>query len=261
MAMDMKSFRVATLRQKFAVLYYGVIQHCCSQSTILRTIHRANLSRKTMERRHIQRNDVQGVRYLDTIAHRDPLFCINIDGMACSRTDFFVKFGWAPIGDRCIYQQIVINSQFYSILAAVTPHGFLCWEIYNGTTASEQFVHFLQDRVRPLLSVDNFLVLDNARVHKTDEASAVLEAVFNGNYYFGARYSPHLMPIETCFAMVKQYIRNHEIEASLAPVRFIDKAFKRFAIGGSNAHNVYNHFRGYFENHNQFNVEMKAFFP
>ena len=156
MAMDMKSFRVAKLREDFAALYYGNIQHCSSQSTILRTLRRAGLSRKTMERRHIQRNDVEGVLFLDTIAHRNPLFCVDIDGMACSRTDFFFKFGWAPVGERCVFQQIVINSQFYSVLAAVTPLGFLCWEIYNGTTASEQFVHFLENRVQPLLTVDNF---------------------------------------------------------------------------------------------------------
>ena len=69
------------------------------------------------------------------------------------------------------------------------------------------------------------------------------------------------MPIETCFAMVKRFIRDNEIEASLAPIRFINSAFQRCAIGGSHAHTVYNHFKGYFENYNQYNVEMNNLFP
>jgi transposase len=177
------------------------------------------------------------------------------------KTDSFLKFGWSPVGERCAYQQIVINSKFYSVMAAVTPLGFLCWEIYEGTTASEQFIHFLEHRLQPLLSADNFLVLDNARVHRTDPARIALETVMNGNYYFGARYSPHLMPIETCFAMVKNYIRNNEIAASLAPVTFINRAFQRYSVGDTHAHAVYGHFRGYFENHAQYNLEMNTLFP
>jgi len=260
-AMETKAFKVSKLREIFADLYYGGTQYCSSLSTIERTLHRADLSRKTMERRHILRNDVEGVRYLEVIAHRNPINCINIDGMACSRTDFFLKFGWAPVGERCVYQQIVINSQFYSVMAAVTPLGFLCWEIYAGTTASDQFIHFLETRVQPLLLVDNFLVLDNARVHKTDAARVALETVFTGNYYFGARYSPHLMPIETCFSMVKQYIRDNETEASRRPVAFIDQAFQQYAIGGTHADKVYNHFSGYFENHHQYEMEIENLFP
>jgi transposase len=209
-----------------------------------------------MERRHIRRNDVEGVVYLDAIAHRNPLFCVNSDGMACSRTDVFTKHGWAPAGEKCFFQQIVINSKFYSVMAAVTPLGFLCWEVYAGTPSSEEFIHFLEHRLQPLLTLDNFLVLDNARVHKTDEARVVLETVMNGNYYFGAKYSPHLMPIETCFAMVKRFIRDNETEASRAPVTFINNAFERFAIGGTHAGQVFNHFRGYFENHRQFKMAL-----
>ena len=144
-------------------------------------------------------------------------------------------------------------------MAAVTPLGFLCWEIFEGTTASE-FIHFLEHRVQMLLGDESFLVLENARIHKTNNARVALETVFKGKYYYGARYSPHLMPIETCFAMVKRYIRDYEIEASRAPVGFINRAFQRYAIGGTHAHTVYNHFRGYFENNNQFNIEMNNIF-
>jgi hypothetical protein len=132
MAMDMKSFRVAKLREDFAALYYGNIQHCSSQSTILRTLRRAGLSRKTMERRHIQRNDVEGVLFLDTIAHRNPLFCVDIDGMACSRTDFFFKFGWAPVGERCVFQQSHLLDFYVGKFTTAPQHLnslFISWRI------------------------------------------------------------------------------------------------------------------------------------
>ena len=124
MAVETKSFKISDLRREFAELYYGNPQQGCSESTLWRTLRRADLSRKTMERRHIRRDDAEGVQYLNVIAHRNPIHCIDVDGMACSRTDFFLKFGWSPVGERCVYQQIVINSKFYSVMAAVTPLGF-----------------------------------------------------------------------------------------------------------------------------------------
>jgi len=142
--------------------------------------------------------------------------------------------------------------QIFSVLAAVTPLGFLAWEIYEGTASQEEFIHFLRHRVQPLLNANNFCVLDNARTHHTHDSRVALETVFTGAYHFGARYSPHLMPIETCFAMIKEYIRDNETAATIRPAHFIDRAFRRFAVGGTKAYTIYNHFRGYFENHRQF---------
>ena len=52
------------------------------------------------------------------------------------------------------------------------------------------------------------------------------------HYYFLPVYSPHLNPIEPCFALVKEWIRHREIEALADPVAFIKLAFGQFAVGG-----------------------------
>jgi transposase len=45
-------------------------------------------------------------------------------------------------------------------------------------------------------------------------------------------YSPNLKPIEPCFALVKKWLRQHENEALLNPVVFINRAFDIHSIGG-----------------------------
>ena len=68
----------------------------------------------------------------------------------------------------------------------------------------------------------------------------------NGQYFFVPKYSPHLKPIEPCFALVKQYIRQNEEIAKRDPIAFINLAFQRFAIGGLKAGSVRGHWKGYF---------------
>lgn len=74
-----------------------------------------------------------------------------------------------------------------------------------------------------------------------------LEEIFGGNYWFSAPYSPHLKPIEPCFALVKEWIRNHEDEATMDPIgTIISRAFTVFSIGGERADSIRGHWNGYF---------------
>ena len=66
----------------------------------------------------------------------------------------------------------------------------------------------------------------------------MLEDVFDNNYYFLPVYSPHLNPIEPCFALVKEWIRHHEEEALADPVHYINMAFNRYSVGGIQAGSV-----------------------
>ena len=81
-------------------------------------------------------------------------------------------------------------------------------------------------------------VFDNARIHHTLASRLMLEDVFDHQYYFLPVYSPHLNPIEPCFALVKEWIRHREIEALADPVAFIKLAFGQFAVGGPKADSV-----------------------
>ncbi len=106
----------------------------------------------------------------------------------------------------------------------------------------------------PFVTVRHFCVIDNASIHNHYDSRVALQHVFNGHYFFSARYSPHLKPIETCFAMIKSYIRLHESQAQLAPVQFIQSAFKLYSVTGPQGFECRGHFNGYFANHEHFGL-------
>jgi hypothetical protein len=102
----------------------------------------------------------------------------------------------------------------------------LCYVYSSGTITAEHFMHFLNTRVRPMLLEDSYGIFDNARIHTTMNSRIVMEQVFDEQYYFCPPYSPHLKPIvEPCFALVKQWIRENEINALQDPVEYINRAF------------------------------------
>ena len=91
-----------------------------------RTLKWQHISRKIIERRNINQNPVEGLEFLDSIANINPIFMIDIDETKQDRYSRELKFGYAPEGEVCIKDQIIINKTAYStITAVVTPMG-LC---------------------------------------------------------------------------------------------------------------------------------------
>jgi len=223
-----------------------------SLSTFKRTLKRGGFSRKIMERRHINQDPMEGVRFLETIEHINPMCIIDVDETKSNPESFFQKYGYAPIGDECLKEQIMINGTAYCTIAAVSPLGFVCWQIFEGNIGHEEFINFINISLEPFLIPDNVVVLDNATSHHFPDSRIALEAVLNGNYFYSARYSPHLKPIEPCFALVKNWLRNHEDEAVQNPVGTINRAFNLYSIGGENAQSVRGHWNGYFANNAAF---------
>jgi hypothetical protein len=64
---------------------------------------------------------------------------------------------------------------------------------------------------------------------------------------YSVPFAPHTKPIETAFATVKRYIREHENEALLNPVDFINVAMAHFGQGGAHNDSIRGHWNRYFE--------------
>mmetsp|Transcript_14153 Transcript_14153/g.31249 ORF Transcript_14153/g.31249 Transcript_14153/m.31249 type:complete len:335 (+) Transcript_14153:85-1089(+) len=230
------------MRDQFKQLYYNnAALHDISMSTISRVLQKADISRKVLERRHMRVNDVLGFEFLERMSMVDPIKLIDIDETASSPAAFFKKYGYAQTGDRAVTTQFVIGRKMYSTIAAATPLGFLCWEIYEGTISDEQFIEFIDTKVRPLCSPDSVCIIDNAKYHHTHAVRGYLEQVFNGQYAFSPAYSPHLKPVERAFSLVKTWLREHEEQATQDPVAWLNRAFEHFAIGGPGAGSLLGH--------------------
>jgi transposase len=258
LVIDIKFARLSQMRNNFINSYYGEEYQgrLLSLSTFQRVVHRERLSRKVIQRQHILRDDVAGLQFLDRIAMFDPLKLVDIDETANNPESFLMKKGWAPIGDECIKQQICIGSKTYSTIAAVTPSGYIAWEIIEGNVTHDIFLHFLQMRLQPVLQPEQIAILDNARIHHVQEVRDCLENIFDGAYFFVPPYSPHLKPIEKCFKLVKEWIRDNEDAALGNPVRYINSAFEQFSIGGPRVESIFGCWSDYFNNHNAFREEM-----
>ena len=178
--------------------------------------------------------------------HIDPEDLIDIDGCSQGKEDYFCRYGYSPRGKECVVNQIVVLGKSYNTMAAVTPGGFLCWQIFDIPVTGDLFSNFVTNHLSLFVNLHQTAILDNATVHKNPEARIALDRCFHGAYFYCALYSPHLKPIEKCFALVKAYIRQNEIEATLNPVAFINSAFALFAIGGPRATSIRGHWNDYF---------------
>ena len=250
--LDNKNRRCCSMYQDYCAMFYpagNLPQNVLSLSTFKRILKRGRITRKKIVRRNINQNPIEGVRFLEAIEHIDPRFLIDVDETKHDRESRELKFGYSPEGEECLKDQIVINNFAYSTIAAVTPFGFLAWRIHEGIIDHEAFTAFMVDSVGPFITPEHHLVLDNATIHHYPTTRIALQEVFNGQYWYSAPYSPHLKPVEPCFALVKEWIRNHEDEATLDPVGTIGRAFRMFEIGGELADSIRGHWNGYFENY------------
>ena len=248
-----KNRRVCRMYREYCEMFYPEGEnnqhHILSLSTFKRTLKRGRLTRKVMERRNINQNPVEGLEFLDAIEHINPTYIIDVDETKQDRESRELKYGYSPEGESCFKDQIVINNTAYSTIAAVTSSGFLAWRIHEGNIDHEAFTAFMVEEVAPHVSPEHHMVLDNATIHHHPATRIALEWIFTGQYWYSARYSPHLKPIEPCFALVKEWIREHEDEAMLDPIGTINRGFALFQIGGERADSVRGHWNGYFANY------------
>ena len=124
------------------------------------------------------------------------------------------KYGWGPVGVTPEQYQMLKRSKRWSILPAFTVHGYLDWVIFQGSITAEIFNSFIKENVLPycgrydLREARSVLVLDNARIHHSEELREMCEEA-GVLLEFLPPYSPDLNPIETSFALLKAYLRRH----------------------------------------------------
>lgn len=221
-----------------------------STSTVRRTIIRLDLTRKAIERRHMELDNEKRLAMYERVKHIPPIFLVDTDEMSARPSSFFQRRGWSKRGRDAIYTQICINGHSYSVLASYTPHGVICWKIFvDESINSEKYIDYIENTLAPVLQVGAFGLIDNARIHKTTDALASTEMVFKGLYAFSAPYANMDKPVELLFANVKSFLREHEDEAVVQPLLWINRAFEKYSIRGESAHVAAGHFNMYRRNH------------
>jgi len=224
--------KLSQIARTYEKYFADDLRNVPSKSTLSRLFCRVNLTHKVTSLKNVHASAEDQYAYLQNVAVLDPNTLVDIDETLCTQSEFERKYGWSPVGEEARQFQIKIGTKAYSTIAAYTSLGFLCWAIYEGSVSHTEFVHFLKEYLAPVLPVGTTALLDNASIHKTEESTAVLEQVCDGQYIYVPPYSPELKPIEKGFALVKRYVRENENVALTDPIAYINKAFMIYSVHG-----------------------------
>lgn len=217
----------------------------------MRAYKRIKWSRKKITRRNIRANANEQLAFLQRASFLREDDIVDIDETPGGREQFLQRYGYAPIGEACVKTQIKIGTVSYSIVAAYTTSGFLCWEIIEDGIDQVKFGNFILERVMPLVG-NRYVLLDNASIHKTPATREILDYAFQGRYLFSSKYSPELKPIEKGFSNIKNWIRQREDQALVHPMETINAAFSEYSVLGPSGPTAREHFKVYKRAHERF---------
>ena len=116
--------------------------------TVMRAYKRMRWSRKKISRKNVKANPTEQWAFLQRASFLRPEDLIDIDETPGGREKFLQRYGYSPIGEACVKNQIIIGQKSYSIIAAYCTSGFLCWEIVEGGIDQVIFGNFIIDAVR-----------------------------------------------------------------------------------------------------------------
>lgn len=220
------------LRDIFRQHYTNQDDSVPSKATLSRWFEKANLTQKVTELRNVRVDPAAQLTYLLTVASIHPMNLIDVDETLCTADEFHCKYGWSPSGEKATYIQICIGGVAYSTIAAYSILGFLCWSIYEGSVTGVEMQEYLYNDLQQCVAPTSHIILDNASIHKTVEVTQALSIVCPDRYTYCAPYSPKLKPIELGFANIKRWLREHEADAVLNPILFINHAFHLYSVHG-----------------------------
>lgn len=88
-------------------------------------------------------------------------------------------------------------------------NGEMCPLIFNGTLDKRMFAEYLKTCLKPTLSSNDVILLDNSSVHKSKLVIETLNKC-KIKYLFLPRYSPDYNPIELFWASMKSFLKKQK---------------------------------------------------
>ena len=133
-----------------------------------------------------------------------------VDETHVDRRDLCRRYGYIREGTEIEIHQHHLNRESYSVIMGMTKNMMLKPYIkntYHSGVDSADFLAFLQSN-RSMLRVYHVVVLDNAKIHRTQDIVDWLEAN-SISYLFLPPYSPDYNAIELVFALLKGKMKRY----------------------------------------------------
>lgn len=199
-----------------------------SVQTVMRTLHRAGYSMKTVccicldrwQRPHpikvtrtaLERNEQDRAEYRALIrTHFRPEQLVFADESHFNRLTLRRPFAWSIRGERATRQDFFIRGTKYSILPAISQDGIIHLEVLENAITGDDFRRFVEGllpRMNKWPLPNSVLVIDNASIHKVAGIRELVEESGARLLYLPA-YSPDLNPIELAFSTIKTWLRSN----------------------------------------------------
>lgn len=149
-----------------------------------------------------------------------------------------LEYGRSQKNKRVHTKVPVARGKRVSTIGALSLNGLSATFCFEGTLNTTVFLYFLTQFLVPKLKPGNVVVLDNASVHHSSEAVALIEAT-GAKVVYLPPYSPHLNPIEFIWAKAKNLVRKFQPRA-------IDELYQAwiialYSISSQDAHGCFGH--------------------
>ncbi len=115
----------------------------------------------------------------------------------------FRPYAWSPRGQKVHGERNACKRPRTSLIAAKCGKKFLAPILFQGSTNSFLFNHWLEHHLLKELEIPSILILDNARFHNKDDVRRLAEQAGH-TVLFLPPYSPDFNLIEQDFATIKK---------------------------------------------------------
>lgn len=153
-------------------------------------------------------------------------------------TNFALRYGRAPRGERARAQVPRNYKQRTSLIAALTPGGVGAAMTVPGAVDQAAFEAYIGQVLVPTLQPGQRVIMDNLSVHKSPRVAAAIRAA-SCTLTFLPTYSPDYNPIELAFAKFKEALRREAARTQDALDQAIGDGLA--AIRATDAHAWYRH--------------------
>lgn len=124
-----------------------------SIATIQREIKRLGITRKTISKEALERNDLLRAIWEGNMAqYDDPELFVFLDESAVNNLSTQRFAGWSTCGTPCVRRATFLRGAHYSVLPALTLDGIVALDIFEGAVNRERFLTFLREHIVQNLS-------------------------------------------------------------------------------------------------------------
>ena len=153
------------------------------------------------------RSEVARKEFIEFISQTSLSSLVYCDEMGVSN-NVTTLYGWSEKGKRSYAEQIGFATERINIVAGYIPDTktLIAPLEYSSNMDKVLFNQWISEHLCPALTKGQYVIMDNASVHKDIKVKEAIERV-GCNLVYLPTYSPDLNPIEHCWANFKNCLR------------------------------------------------------